>query len=326
MDVHPERLGAQIIHSVRVATRDVLVETPLPAPAVSLTRQALDEALLQRAQRSGATVLRGYMVEHLSQYKNIEEANSWRAGITNSAQVEISIHGREIFLATGKHDLRGWSRATGRTKHTMVAMKMYFTLAPEQQKQLAGYVELVLYPGGYAGLQMVEDDRANLCVLVRSDKLRSIGGNWNNLLGYMQRSSVHLARRLAGAAPGLHRPLALSGIPYGYCADVPLKARALWRLGDQAAVIPSFCGEGLAMALHTAHRAAQHYLSGSTAAEFHEEIRNQFDRRLSLATSISRSMIAMPSLAQALRLWPSVLSWIFAATRVPPNGLLKEKR
>ena len=36
--VHPERLGAQTIHSLRVAARDVLAEVPLPAPALSLTR------------------------------------------------------------------------------------------------------------------------------------------------------------------------------------------------------------------------------------------------------------------------------------------------
>src|ERR1700678_2754163 len=64
--IHPEQLGAQTIHSVRVAARDVLAEVSLPAPALSLTRRVLDEALLQRAQQAGVCLLRGYTAESLS--------------------------------------------------------------------------------------------------------------------------------------------------------------------------------------------------------------------------------------------------------------------
>src|ERR1700678_1384983 len=64
--IDPERFGAQTIHSVRVAARDVLAEVRLPAPALSLTRRVLDEALLRRAQEAGVSLLRGYTAESLS--------------------------------------------------------------------------------------------------------------------------------------------------------------------------------------------------------------------------------------------------------------------
>jgi flavin-dependent dehydrogenase len=200
-------------------------------------------------------------------------------------------------------------------------MKMYFALAPPQRAELGGHVELILYPGGYAGLQLVEDGYANLCALIGCEKLRSLGG-WDRLLEHMQRHSVHLARRLAGARAMLGRPLALSRIPYGYCAPIPATEEALWRLGDQAAVIPSFSGDGMAIALYTADRAAQLYLEGATPAVFQAEIRRQLAPRLELATLISRAVTAVPSLSQVVRFFPSVLSGIFMATRIPRAELV----
>jgi flavin-dependent dehydrogenase len=315
--IHPEQLGAQIIHSVRVASRDVLAEVSLPAPALSLTRRVLDEALLQRAQQAGVNLLRGYTAESLSHQPSGGNKDLWRLQITNNAHASISIQAPDAFLATGKHDLRGWTRGSRSTQSNLVALKMYFTLSPKQQSNLAGCVEIILYPGGYAGLQLVEGDGANLCALINREKLQSLGGRWDHLLNYMRQHSPHLAQRLSGARPILERPLAASSIPYGYCADESMKEPSPWRLGDQAAVIPSFSGDGMSIAMYTAYRAAQLYLEGATPAAFHRELRRHFRRQLHFATLLSRMVIAAPSLAQAVRLWPSMLSRIFVATRQP---------
>jgi len=42
----------------------------------------------------------------------------------------------------------------------------------------------------------------------------------------------------------------------------------LWCIGDQAAVIPSFSGDGIAIALHSARLGAECYLAGKTSSEF----------------------------------------------------------
>jgi flavin-dependent dehydrogenase len=317
LGIHPEALGARTIHSLRIAARDVFAEIALPAPALSLTRRSLDEALLLQAKQAGANLLRGYVVEQLVRHADWETHGLWRAQIANASNVSLSVHGRNAFLATGKHDLRGWQRSTQGTQHTLVALKMYFALTREQQAELDGHVELLLYPGGYAGLQPVENDAVNLCALITREKLQLLGSRWEHLLDHMQHHSLHLARRLAGAKPLLDRPLALSAIPYGFRVGTRTSDPSPWRLGDQAAVIPSFCGDGMAIALHSAQRASELYLAGSTSQVFHEEIRRQFSSRLDLATTLSRAMIAAPMLAHVLRLWPQLLSEIFAATRLP---------
>jgi flavin-dependent dehydrogenase len=43
--------------------------------------------------------------------------------------------------------------------------------------------------------------------------------------------------------------LAIASIPYGYVQN---RSIGLWCIGDQAAVIPSFSGDGIAIALHSA--------------------------------------------------------------------------
>lgn len=315
--IHPERLGAQTIHSIRVAARDVLAEVPLPVAGLSMTRRVLDEALLQRAQEAGVNLLRGYTAKNLVHQPRQDQSDFWRAQITNSMQASISIQADDAFLATGKHDLRGWSRSHMRTQNTLVAFKMYFGLSPKQQARLDGYVEIIVYEGGYAGLQMVEGDCANLCTLVTRERLQALEGRWDRLLDHMAVQSNHLSCRLSGAVPLLARPLAITSIPYGYCVEEPTNLPSPWRVGDQAVVLPPFLGDGMAMALHTANKAAQLSLEGATRSTFHREVRGRFKRRLYFETMLSRLLFSIPSLAQVVRLRPSVLSEIFTATRVP---------
>ena len=305
-------LGAVAIHAVRLHARTTIAACELPFPAMSLTRHALDEALLLLAAREGVAVSRGRRVDGL-----MRDEGGWRATLRGGATVTAPT----AFLATGKHDLAGHRRPACR-QNNLVAFKMYFRLSAEQQRALSGWVELFLFPGGYAGLQMVEGGMANLCLLVERRRLESCRKDWRTLLGHLSRSSVALAERLDGAQPLLAKPLAISSIPYGMLPANALDG--LWRLGDQAAVIPSFSGDGMSIALHSAHRAAEIYLHGGTAVEYAERLRREVGPAVGLATMFSRVMVRAPALAQAVRLWPGVLGHCALHTRVPEKALLTE--
>jgi len=310
LDLHA--LGAVAIHGVRLHARATITACELPFAALSLTRRTLDEALLARAVRAGVVVLRGRRVESLDR-----DANGWRARLTGGEAHSASA----AFLATGKHDLAGHRRPPGR-QNNLVAFKMYFRLSQAQQRALQGWVELFLFPGGYAGLQMVEEGESNLCLLVQRSTLDRCHKDWPTLLAHMAGFSAPLAERLSAAQPLLSKPLALSSIPYGM-----LRAEAqdgLWRLGDQAAVIPSFSGDGMSIALHSAHLAAEIYLRGGTAAEYAQRLHAQLKGSVRLATMLSRLMVAAPVLAQVVRVWPGVLRQFAAHTRVPQWALLAE--
>ena len=225
-----------------------------------------------------------------------------------------------VFLATGKHDLRGEARPGRRTGP--VGLKTYYVLDPCRRAALRGHVELVLFAGGYAGLQPVEGDRAALCVLVSRARLQASGGCWEALLASLLQESPHLADRLAGARPQLERPLAVAGLPYGYLHTPPRDAApGLFRLGDQASVIASLTGDGVALALVSASLATRTWLDrGNAAAEYHRRLTLGLARQMRLATLVHRfccAASAQPWVVQACRAWPGVMRLCAAWTRVP---------
>ena len=303
-------LGAAPIYGVRLARRERIAECELPFPAMALTRRKLDEALLELATHEGVYVRRGVRIDGLRRRQAV-----WSAQVADGEALQA----RSVFLATGKHDLGGWRRPKGK-QNNLVAFKMYFALVTAQQNALRGWIELGLFPGGYAGLQLTEDGNANLCLLVNQKRLRACGGDWQTLLAYILDFSEHMAGRLEGAVPQLQKPLALSSIPYGMLLHD--SEPDLWRLGDQTAVTPSFSGDGMSIALHSAKVASDLYLNGGTSAELAARLHRELRGSIALATTTSRLMIAAPELAHLLRVWPQLLRVLGTRTRVPQTALV----
>lgn len=201
---------------------------------------------------------------------------------------------------------------------------MYFPVTPKQECALRGWAELIVFRGGYAGLLLAENGELNLCFLVRRMAFKSCCNQWRVLLEHLLSASDHLVWRLEGARPLLPRPLALSSIPYSLLVSRP--ESGLWPPGDQAAVIPSFSGDGISMALHSARAAAEIYANGGTAAQLSERLYAELKSSIRLASTVSRLLVAAPALAQLARLWPPLLRLLAARTRIPPNALLTELR
>jgi flavin-dependent dehydrogenase len=227
---------------------------------------------------------------------------------------------RTVFLASGKHDLRGWERGRG-VQSNLIGFKLHWQLTPVQTEALRESLDLFLFHGGYGGLSLVEGDAANLCLVVRRGVLRRLGG-WTELLAEIRDDNPHLRLLLEGARALWERPLAISPIPYGYLAG---RVSGLWRVGDQAAVIPSFTGDGMSIALHSGALAAEMYLAGTSAEEFHRRLRVQLRRGMMLATLLSQAMVTGAGRALAplcLSRFPHAMEWIAAFTRIPAQALL----
>lgn len=306
-------MGAVSIYGVRLSARDYIAEYELPFPAMSITRRRLDEALLLHSLREGVVVRRGRRVESLRR-----TSEGWSAMLAGG---EIR-RAKTAFLATGKHDLNGYRRPPGK-QNDLIAFKTYLRLVPDQQQALRGWINLILFPGGYARLSLVENGDANFSLLVNRRILQSCQNSWPALLEWILSSSNDLARRLQGARPLLEKPLALSSIPFGLLFSE--SKSGLWRLGDQAAVIPSFSGDGMSIALHSAQVAAEIYINGGTAAQLTRRLYRELKGQVRLATFLSRLMISAPEMAQLVRFWPALLGYFAAHTRVPQSALTKHE-
>jgi len=194
---------------------------------------------------------------------------------------------------------------------------MYFRLAPAQAAEIAHASELMLYPGGYGGIQPVEEGIANLCCVVQQRYLASSGNRWEQFLAKMQQDCPHLAMRLAGAEQLLARPIAITHIPYGYIR--PTSEDGLYCIGDQAAVIPSFTGDGISIALHTARCAAAAYLAAEPAPLFQAKLRSGLLTQMRLAEFAADGLnnaFARAVLPFCLKVWPGVMRVTAKLTRV----------
>jgi len=302
------------IHSLRLSSGRKVVEAELPFRALSLSRRILDGAMLARAEELGCRVLAGVCVQGLA-----SRGNAWLANLKHGE----SISAQNVFVATGKHDLHDLPRGRG-LQSDLIGFKVYFRLAPAPARELQNFMELFLFCDGYGGLSLVESDIANFCLVVRRNAWRK-ACTWSKLLSGILSENRRLCQLLEGATPIWPRPLAVSPIPYGYIAA---GMGALWRIGDQAAVIPSFTGDGMSIALHSGALAAQNFLAGSTADQYLAQLRSQLKRPMWLATWLSRAMVTAPGRGialLALPFFPKPLRWIAASTRIPAPTLLADR-
>jgi len=299
--------GAVPINYVRLAAARRAAEAPLPFPAASLTRKALDTVLIAAAISAGVRLKRGRSVQSLHRSRG----NLWQAALDDGTTCEAPT----AFLATGKHDLRGYGRP--KDPDQWVAFKMYYRMSADQTANLADASELTLYAGGYGGIQPVEDGITNFCCVVQRRYFARAGLRWEGLLAKMRQDCPHLAMRLDGAEPLLEKPITVTHIPYGYLRRST--EDGLYCIGDQAAVIPSFTGDGISIALHTARCAAGAYLAQEPAPVFQPKLRSALLAQMRLAELAANGLnnaLARAVLPFCLRVWPGAMRVTATLTRV----------
>lgn len=313
-----ERLGIDIaaLGAVPVQKLELIhgrrrVTAKLPFRGMSLSRHALDEALIERAAASGAEVRRGVGVSSVT-----AQDRTWKV-----ETADASFEADHVFLATGKRDLQDMPRDGG-WQNNFIGFKMHYRLAPYPTEQLSGKVQMILFKGGYAGLELIEDGIANLCLVVKKSRFVAIGKQWEKLLTTILQETPALAEQLSGARSLWEKPLAIFGIPYGFIyRDRPDAPTRFYRLGDQMAVIPSFSGDGMAIALHTAALAA----NAPDAASYHRQARAGllFPMRCASLVSLCTTSSACSRLTSLLACqFPCLLTHIAVATRLKHFGTM----
>jgi len=301
--------GAPPISRLRLVRGDRTVETALPFQGVGLSRRRLDEALLLHAGLCGAQVLRGRAIRSLA-----------GEPLGLDIEGEDAIPADILLLATGKHELRGAKREIA-VRGDLIGFKMYFRLSAAARSALADHIELFFFTGGYAGFQMIEDGIANLCLLVSRKYFAASGGTWPALLEYLQKESPYLGRQLQGAVPQWQQPLTIYRVPYGFVhRHRPSDPAQLFRLGDQACVIQSFTGDGMAIALHSAALAVRMIGNGADAGTYHKRlaahVRGQM-RSAGLIDWLLKHSLTQPLMFEMASLWPGSLKKAASLTRIP---------
>ena len=252
-----DRLGiaATVLNPVRIDTVRIfagsrLREAPLPRPALAVSRHRLDTVMLAAAVEAGAAVERGVEVRALGPDG---------ARLADGTSIEADA----TFLASGKHDVRGVTRPEeARGDDPTLGLRIRLAPHPTLTRLVGHTIELHAFDRGYAGIALQEDGAANLCMAVHRSRLRE-AGDPRRLLAELAEASPRLGERIAFAADET-RIDAIANVPYGWreLGGTP----GLFRLGDQAGVIPSLAGEGMGIAIASGIAAAAAYRDGAAAS------------------------------------------------------------
>lgn len=304
LGVEPDALNpARIVRARVFAGRGRPVEAPLPFAALAVSRHRLDTMLLGAAERAGAGVERSVGVRSAE-------------GATVRLADGASLTGDALFLATGKHELRGLARPVEAAGgDPAIGLRVRLRLPPRLAAACRDAIELHLFDRGYAGLVVQEDGSANLCLAVRRSRLHEAGATPDALLAAIGQELPAFGDRLAyrNGSPAD----AVANVPYGWRAT--MGAAGLFRLGDQAGVIPSLAGEGMGIAVASGVAAAGAYLAGGPEAAVRWQPRFAAATRrpilvAGLLRDLAESRAARPALPWLAR--TGLLSMAARATRL----------
>jgi len=241
-------LGGHPIDTLHVFAGDATASAPLPGGAIGISRHRLDTVMQAALVEAGGTIERGITIR------------GWTDGVLST---DAGDHRPEsLFLASGKHDLRGLARPRDDDDPAM-GLRVRIPPSPGLSRTLDGRIELHLFDGGYVGLLLQEDASANFCLAVRKSRLARAGGDPAKLLVELAETHPAIRARLdiIGSMPPID---AIAAVPYGWRAlDTET---GLFRLGDQAAVIPSLAGEGIGIAVASGIAAARAWTQGGPQA------------------------------------------------------------
>ncbi len=266
--VEADDLNRRRVRRVRLYAGKLHAEAALPGPAVGVSRRRLDSLLLSRAAAAGAKVERGVMVRDI-------------AGDTARLGDGATITADAMLLATGKHDLRGILRPH-RSADPTLGLRVRLAPSPALERLVGDAIELHMFAGGYAGIVVQEDGSANLCMAIRRSRLRAVK-DAAALLAQLANESPPLGDRLAHAASEAVID-AVANVPYGWRALTTETGR--YRLGDQAAVIPSLAGEGMGIAIASGVSAGRGILHGEDAPEWQARFARDTARPIAIAARI----------------------------------------
>lgn len=300
-------LGGQQVGRVRLFAGSRRSETRLPQAAMGVSRRRLDTVLQAAAVTAGADLQRGVHATMID-------------GHTVQTRDGATLAAPSLFLASGKHGFRGEPRepALWQQHDPVMGLRLRLPPHPALDRLIGDTVELHLFDRGYAGLVRQEDGSANLCLATHKSRLDEADGDPAALLRALGAVHPELGERLA-YADWSQSIDAIGHVPYGWrTADTE---PGLFRLGDQAGVIPSLAGEGMGLALASGDAAVAAWRHGGAdaAPTFQRQLALRMARPFTIANAVwragenPRTAGVLTSLASS---FPSLVRWMSQATRI----------
>ncbi|SHE29244.1 hypothetical protein SAMN05444278_10155 [Psychroflexus salarius] len=231
----------QAINKLQLSNVDgQLFSAELPLGGFGVSRFALDHALFKHAKRLGIEVIKAKVTHFESTHTGFK--TYFKDSCLNS---------KFLLLAHGKRSNldKKLNRAFIQKKSRWIGVKAHYNL----DEFPANEVHLHNFNGGYCGLSKTESKAVNCCYLISAEvfkQYKSIEDFNKKVL----RNNKHLNHFLQEANSIFESPLAIAQVSFAKKSTSNFNALML---GDAAGLIHPLCGNGMAMAIHSAKIAAE---------------------------------------------------------------------
>lgn len=233
--------GAVFIDRLEISdTQGRLARSPLPLGGFGLSRYAFDRLLYARAAALGVqvTVLKVAGIRFAKGIFTVTDAQ----GQVHFAKVVIGAYGKRSNLD------KALERPFAYKKQAWLAVKSHY----EEAGHPENVVGLHNFEGGYGGLSRTEMGTVNFCYLAHYHTFKQ----YNGVADFNRKvvsKNPHLERFLSQAKPTFPEPLSIAQISFDAKESVE---NHVLMCGDAAGLIHPLCGNGMAMAIHSAKLAA----------------------------------------------------------------------
>ena len=289
------------------------IESKLPLGGFGVSRFRLDTFLYQKALLSGVQVIQSQA--EAVQFDDNRFTVATSADKTYTANLVIGAYGKRSLLD------KQLNRAFIQQVSPWLGVKAHYRAdIPDDQ------VSLHNFEGGYCGLSQVEEGTVNACYLAHYTCFKQ----YKNVAEFQERvlwKNPFLSRFFANATPLFDKPLVISQI--SFAKKQPVENHVLMS-GDTAGLIHPLCGNGMAMAIHSAKILSElietHYQSPSfdratLEKQYTLAWTNEFSKRITAGRALQyvlQSPLATSLVMKGVQLTPGLLPLIIKQTHGNP--------
>ncbi|WP_276166782.1 NAD(P)/FAD-dependent oxidoreductase [Zobellia alginiliquefaciens] len=250
LGVNLDKSGAVPITTLRFSTvKGSGLKTELPLGGTGISRYAFDYLLYEKAVESGVDFI-------FDSVNSIEYKNTVFKVVTidnrkYTSSIVIGAYGKRSVLD------KQLNRSFIKEKSSWLAVKSHYRLADFPDRE----VGLHNFKGGYGGLSKTESGAVNFCYLASYQSFQKEKDVERFHRNVVQENPI-LKDFLSRAEPLFDSPLTIAQVSFE--AKAPIKDHVIM-CGDTAGLIHPLCGNGMAMAIHSAKIASEYidaFLSG----------------------------------------------------------------
>lgn len=304
-DLNPTAISKMEFSTVR----GKLISANLPLGGFGISRFALDNYLYKKAIEYGCQIIQDNVID--VQFSNDQFVISTSQNALIKSTLALGAFGKRSNI-----DLM-LNRKFIQKKSPWLAVKAHYS-----GKFSNDLVALHNFDGGYCGISKVENDILNICYLANYKTFKK----YKNTAEFQAKvicKNPHLKEVFENSILLFDKPLTISQIAFEQKEAVE---NHLIMIGDSAGLIHPLCGNGMAMAIHSAKIASElivDFLENKITSrkileeKYTKEWNKNFKRRLALGRYLSK-ILQNESLSSAclkiLAIFPFLLPKIIAKT------------